>query len=253
VWNVINNRVKIELVIFMGLFFTLITGVFFLLGIIFNYVCKNKKNISVFAIALAFIVLLNLIFLDLIPEIFIEISFVKCLYIVLGFVMLKIMDLFVPHHEHHHKEKRDNIKEHNNHLEHISIITILALTLHNVIECMALFNVTLGSVSAGFLMCLAIGLHNIPLGFQIGGSLNNNKKLYVSILTLSGFAGGLISLLIGTISETITSYILCFTLGMLIYLTFFELLKELLSSLKNIYSLYGIIIGVILIVITNML
>lgn len=252
-WNVINNRDKIKLVIFMGLLFTIITGVFFLLGIYLNKVCKNKKNISVLSIALAFIVLLNLIFLDLAPEVFAEITFTKVLYIILGFILLKIMDLFVPHHEHHHKDKKDNVKEHNNHLEHISIITILALSLHNVIECMALYNITLNSLSAGLLMCLAIGLHNIPLGFQIGGSLKKNRRLYILILTISGFIGGLISLLVGTISEVLTVYILCFTLGMLLYLTFFELLKELLSSLKNIYSLYGIIIGVILIVITNLL
>ena len=252
-WNVINNRDKIELVIFMGLLFTLITGVFFLLGIILNNVCKNKKNVSYLAIALAFVVLLNLIFLDLVPEVFEEISFTKFLYILLGFILLKIMDLFIPHHIHHHKEKKDNIKEHNNHLEHISIITILALTLHNVIECMALYNIAINNIVSGLLMCLAIGLHNIPLGFQIGGSLKNNRKIYIGVLTFSGFAGGVFSLMIGNLSEVIISYILCFTLGMLLYLTFFELLKEVLSSLKKTYTIYGMVIGIILVVITNLI
>ena len=237
----------------MGLLLTFITGAFFLLGIILNKVCKNKKNVSVLAISLAFVVLLNLIGLDLMPEVFSEVTFIRILFIVLGFLLLKIMDLFVPHHEHHHKEKKDNVKEHNNHLEHISVITILALTLHNVVECMALYNVTVNSFSAGILMCLAIGLHNIPLGFQIGGSLKEHKKLYIGILSLSGFSGGVLSLIIGSIPEIWTVYILCFTLGMLLYLTFFELLKEVISSLKNVYSLYGIIIGIILIVITNLL
>ena len=236
----------------MGLLFTIITGAFFLLGIFLNKITKNKKNITVLAIALAFIVLLNLVGLDIAPEVFNEFSWWRILFVILGFVLLKVLDLFVPNHEHHHKEKRDNIKEHNNHLEHISIIAILALTLHNIIECMALFNVTQESFKAGFLMCLAIGLHNIPLGFQIGSSLKKRVNIYISILTLSGFIGGLISLIIN-IPEIWTVYILCFTLGMLIYLTFFELLKELISSLKNIYSLYGIIIGTILIVITNLL
>ncbi len=237
----------------MGLLFTFITGVFFLLGIILNQICKDKKNISVLAIALAFVVLINLIGLDLAPEVLSKISVWSLLCIFLGFVLLKVMDLFVPHHEHHHKEKRDNVKEHNNHLEHISIITILALTLHNIIECMALYNVTGTNVKAGMLMCLAIGLHNIPLGFQIGGSLNKRKVLYISILTLSGFCGGLLSLIIGTIPEIWELYILAFTLGMLIYLTFFEIFKELITSLKNAYALYGIIIGIVLIVVTNLL
>ncbi|MBQ6841520.1 MAG: ZIP family metal transporter [Bacilli bacterium] len=237
----------------MSLLFTLITGLFFLLGIILNKIFKDKKNFSVLAIALAFVVLINLIGLDLLPEVAASVSWQVVLCVILGFILLKIMDLFVPHHEHHHKEKKDNVKEHNNHLEHISIITILALTLHNVIECMALYNVSLGDLKAGFLMCLAIGLHNIPLGFQIGGSLEKHRKLYIGVLTLSGLVGGFISLLIGTVPEIWTIYILAFTLGMLIYLTFFELLKELITSLKNIYALYGIIIGIVLVIITNLL
>jgi len=237
----------------MALLFTFITGVFFLLGIILNHTLKDNKNISVLSISLAFVVLLNLIIFDLVPETFTDITYKRIMWIILGFSILKIMDLFVPHHHHDHHHEEDDVKEHNFHLEHISIITILALSLHNIIECMALYNVTEGSIKSGLLMGIAIALHNIPLGFQIGGSLKNYKYLYVSTLVLSGFVGGLISLAIGAIPEIYTIYILCFTLGMLLYLTFFELLKELIHGIKNFYTIYGIIIGIVLIIITNML
>lgn len=251
-WNVNRFRVKIMVVIFMGLLFTLITGAFFLLGIYLNKLCKNHKNISVLSISLAFTVLLSLIGLDILPEVFSDFSYWNITFILLGMILLKLMDLFVPHHTHHHKEKKDNIKEHNNHLEHISIITVLSLTLHNVIECMALYNLTISNIKSGLLMCLAIGLHNIPLGFQIGDSLKKHRNLYVGVLTTSGLLGGVISLLVGEMPEIYTVYILCFTLGMLIYLTFFELLKELVTSLKNVYTLYGIILGIVFVIATSL-
>lgn len=237
----------------MGLLFTIITGLFFLLGIFLNKICKDKKNISVLSISLAFIVLLNLVFLDIAPEIYEHLSFNNIIVILLGLIILKVMDFIVPHHHHNHKEKNDNIKEHNNHLEHIGIITILALVLHNIIECMALYNLTLDSTKSGLLMCCGIALHNIPLGFQIGNNIKNNRLLYIILLTISGFAGGILAFYMGTLSEAMEMYILCFTFGMLIYLTFFELLKEVWESKKNIYSLLGLIIGVLIIMLSRLI
>lgn len=237
----------------MGLLFTIITGLFFLLGIVLNRVCKDKKNISVLSISLAFAVLLNLLFLDIAPEIFQNITFNNIIVIILGIVLLKAIDFIVPHHHHDHKDKHDNVKEHNNHLEHIGIITILALILHNVVECMALYNITLESTKSGLFMCLGIALHNIPLGFQVGNSIKNNRVLYIALLSVSGFVGGILSFYIGSLSEMWTTYILCFTFGMLIYLTFFELLKEVWDSKKNIFCLIGLLIGIIFIIISRTL
>ena len=232
-----------------ALLLTIITGLFFLLGIFLNKICKSNKNINILSISLSFIILINLIIFDIIPEIKESITFYTFLFIILGLVLLKLMDFFVPHHHHEHKEKNDNIKEHNNHLNHIGFITIMALLLHNVIENMALFNVTIPNFKAGILMCLGIGLHNIPLGFQIGSNLKNKGKFNIFILTISGFIGGIISLLFKDIPESVTIYLLSFTLGMLIYLTIFELLKEVMQNIKNKYTYFGFIIGIILTII----
>lgn len=234
----------------MKLLLTLLTGLFFLVGSLLNKIIKNK-NISVLSISLAFIIILNLLLFDIGPEIFESFSIYNLLIILIGLIILKILDLYIPNHSHHHDEKNDNKKEHDNHLKHISVITIIALTVHNIIENIALYNIS-NNLKAGILMCIGIGLHNIPLGLQIGGSLES-KKVSLSILTLSGFVGGLIGLLIGSISPFFENLILCLTFGMLLYLIIFEFLKEIWSSRKNIYTLYGIIIGVILIIITNLI
>ena len=61
------------------------------------------------------------------------------------------------------------------------IVTIIALAIHNLIEGLTLYNITLTSIKSGLLMMISIALHNIPLGFQIGNTIKlnkNSKKLY---------------------------------------------------------------------------
>lgn len=231
-----------------ALLLTVITGVFFLMGILFNKICKGNKNINILSIALSFVILLYLIIFDILPEISESFNFYALLFILLGLVLLKILDFFVPQHDHHHKDKNDNKKEHDNHLNHIGTITVIALLLHNILENMALYNVAIKDFKSGMFMCLGIGLHNLPLGFQIGSNLKKENNFNIFILTISGLVGGLINLFIENISEVITAYLLSFTLGMLIYLTVFELFKEVIENIKNRYTYYGIILGVIIII-----
>lgn len=234
----------------MGLLLTFITGLFFIIGILFNIFLKNNKKLSDLSVAMAFIVVLNLIIFDIGPEVFESISLYSIAFLILGIGILKVLDVLVPHHHHNHKEVHDNVKEHNAHLEHISIVTLMALMLHNIIECMALYKLTQTDLKAGVLMCIAVGLHNLPLGFQIGSCIKENKFLYTIMLSFSGFLGGLIVFFIGSMPEMLEGYLLAFTLGMLIYLEIFELTKELWESRKNLYSLYGVIIGLIIVVLT---
>ena len=107
------------------------------------------------------------------------------------------------------------------------------------------------SLPKGLLMMFVICLHNIPLGLQIGSGLHKNKIGYLTILSLSGLVGGLCGFFIDSIPEIIEQSILCFTLGMLLYLLIFELSKEMYNNRNNKYSLYGIITGVIVIIIIN--
>lgn len=236
-----------------ALLLTLLTGIFFLIGIFINKLFKSNKLVESFSIGMSFIVLFNIIFFDIVPEIKEFFDFKYFLIVILGFSLLKILDFFVPDHNHHHKEKLDNIKEHNNHQTHLGVITILALLLHNIIENMVLYNITLGSFKNGLVLCLGIGLHNIPLGFQIESGLKGKNKFKVFILTMSGFIGGLICYFFKSIPLYITNYLLSFTLGMLIYLCFFELLKELFVNRKNKGTYFGIGLGIILIIILHIL
>lgn len=234
---------------------TLIAGVFFLLGGLISKKFKNKEVLNHFSIALAFIIMLNLIFTDLIPEslelleayktssrIFMIISF-----IILGILILKILDFFIPDHHHEHHEEEKNIKEHISHEKHIGTLTVISLILHNVLEGFAIFGLSLNDFKLGIMICISVALHNIPLGTHIFSSLSLNKnKGLISILTLSSLIGGIIFLIVGEISNLLLAIITCITLGMLIYIEIFELLPEMIHSIKKKETIIGLIVGLII-------
>ena len=53
----------------LGLILTLLVGLFFLIGILFFNKSNKKDKISIFTIALSFVVMLGLIITHLLPEI----------------------------------------------------------------------------------------------------------------------------------------------------------------------------------------
>ena len=86
-----------------ALLLTLLTGIFFLIGIFINKLFKSNKLVETFSIGMSFIVLFNIIFFDIVPEIKEFFDFKYFLIVILGFSLLKILDFFVPDHNHHHK------------------------------------------------------------------------------------------------------------------------------------------------------
>ena len=240
---------------YIGLLFTLMVGLFFLIGIVVLKSNKNKEKTANFTVSLAFVVLLALIFFDLLPEI-IE---VKNIYLIIpilcGLLILIILDKIIPHHHHDHNEEHDNIVEHDAHLNHISTVTIIALAIHNMIEGLSLYTLTLSSIKSGLLMMIGISLHNIPLGFQIGNSLTNKKysKLLIGILCISSLVGALIVIIFGSLDENIISILLSITLGMLLYILFFELFNEVRINIKKKETIYGLLTGLVILIIASLI
>ena len=238
----------------MALLLTLLSGLFFLIGVIVYRFVKHKKELTIGAMACALIVILGLICFDLVPELLEIKKWYLILCVVIGLLFLLLIDKLIPHHHHEHKENDEATKEHQGHLEHIGFITILALILHNMVESMALYSVASNNLTSGTLMCLGIGLHNLPFGFQIASNTKSRSKTVATILlVLSGLIGGLIVYAFGNISEFVTGIIIALTLGMLLYILIFELLKEVWSNIKKKSTICGIIIGITILMLINLI
>ena len=247
----------------IGLLLTFIVGLFVLIGTIIGLCFKNKKKFTDLSISIAFGVVITLIAVELIPEV-LEILIDNlgigkgilfiCLLTFLGFMILQQLDLFIPHHEEHNHSHKHTC--HNERLKHIGIVTSIALLLHNLIEGMSLYITTVADVKMGLILCIGIGLHNLPMGLVIASTLLNEyskKKIIIIslIVSLSTFIGGvLIYSFSGMQSEFVMGLLLCVTLGMLMYIALYELLEQVLRIEDKKTSIMGIIIGIIVLLIS---
>ncbi len=242
-----------------GLLLTLITGLFFLLGGFLSLKIKDKEKLHHFSMSLAFVIIIGLLVLDLIPECLELLEDYKTIYqILLGFVfvflgifLLKILDHFIPDHHHEHKKTKDNHKEHIGHINHIGLLTLISVVLHNLLEGFAIMGMANNDFKTGLLACLSVALHNIPLGATIFSSIDlKENKGYVLLLTLSSLLGGLICLLIGSVHNIILAIVTLITIGMLIYIAMFELFGEIKQNIKSRYSLLGLVCGIIVLIVS---
>ena len=254
---------------FIALIFPILSGIFFLFGFFLYSILNNKKKISIISISMAFIVMIGIIFMDLLPEI-LELSkslvadkFSKLLliigFIVVGIIILKLFDLVIPHHHHEHDEHEKNKKEHLGHQYHLGFVISCSLILHNILEGISIYILTMQSIIGGFLLSMGVGLHNLPLSIEIASSLENVKKkktanILKASLIFSSFIGALLLILFKvTISDIILLILLCVSLGMILYIALCELLKEIYNYKTQKETLYGIIIGIIILLIMSLL
>ena len=255
---------------FVALLLTLLVGLFILLGSFIGLNYKNNKKFTDFSISVAFGVIISLILFELLPETFEvlngEIGVVRTIFVIIilsliGITLLKLLDLFVPHHEHeaHHKHQHSSDKCHNDHLYHIGIMSSIGVIAHNIIEGMSLYLVSSTSLISGILLCIGIGLHNIPMGLVISSTLissnfSKNKVLKISlIVSIATFIGGILMFIIGGVSELIEGILLGLTLGMLIYISIFELFHQIYHMKNKKITITGIVVGIILLVISILL
>lgn len=232
------------------LLITLLAGLFFLIGSLLAFFGKNKKGLIDFSIGMAFSVMLLLLAFDIVPEV-VELlgskkSIFMYVFIIIGMVLLKLIDLLVPHHDHDAE-----IRHHDRHLKHIGTISSLALIIHNAIEGIGIYNAASIDTKMGLLLAIGVGLHNIPFGIEITATLNETKKngkqiiMNILLLTFSTIFGALIIMTFGSISDFVLACLMSLTIGMIIYLILFELLVELGSSKNRKYSTMGLLVGAI--------
>lgn len=225
---------------------TLLSGLSFLIGYLITKFVKNDKKLIIFSVGFSFVIILGLVFFDLLPECIESMNSKWAIvgFAISGILILKLLDLFVPDHEHSNND--------NHHMEHIGLISAIALILHNMIEGTAIYSTALTDTKMGLMMALAVSFHNIPLGIQISSLVKNKKEKFILLgsLVFSSIIGIiLINLFKITLSEGVLGILISITLGMLIYISMFELLCEIKEHIKDKVLWVGIVTGIIVSVI----
>lgn len=178
------------------------------------------------------------------------------LIIVLGFltgsIFILVIDLLMPH-LHINATKEEGIKTSLNK----KILLILAITLHNIPEGLAVgvafasafLDVPGSTLISALMLAIGIGLQNIPEGMAVSLPLRNEgmsrKKAF-----FYGQASGLVEPISGVLGALLVSFvkdllpfILCFASGAMIYVVAEELIPSGKTSESNKLGTLGVIVG----------
>lgn len=246
------------------MYISLIVGLFFLLGAYLSIKNNDSEKMISYSIGMAFIVLIILLFKEILPET-IELfensgfSQIKSIIVIvigglLGLFFLFCLEKIIPHHDHYEEEKKHH---HEKHLNHIGIMTTIALIIHNLVEGMGIYGIVSNNYKTGLIYALGVGLHNIPFGIEVTSLFDKKKDkknmwICIILLSISTFLGGIILFIFkDLITDFVLGILLSITIGMIIYLLFFELLTELKEKF-NKYSVYGGISGLIIMIIATL-
>lgn len=236
----------------MALLITFLLGLFFVVGIVVIRLV-NRQIVEHISISLAAGALIAMAVFDLIPEVIegaSEAGIIRqVVFVLLGILILKVLDTFVPEHDSHDETNDDS-------MIHIGVMSAVAITLHNIIEGMTVFNIAGRDILAGASLGVGVGLHNIPMGMLIYATLKRERgiKKYglLGVTVVSTFIGGLLMMALSPfLTEAVLASFVCITLGMVIFIVLFELIPSILHSSKKITSVIFIVLGFAIVVLSS--
>ena len=214
-----------------------------------------KKSFLGFFLGLSAGVMIYLSFMELLPESIKEIGFLHSnLFFMLGIIALAIVDFTFPHH--YLEEKiGENTKIADTKLFSTGLYVTLGLFIHNLPEGVAVFLSTSSDLRLGVLLAIAIAIHNIPEGIAVSApiyfaTLSRSKAIIYSFI--SGIAeplGAIIAyfFLRPYINQGVLAYIFSFVAGVMVYISFDELLPASFRDDHGHRAILGIITGMVIV------
>ncbi len=232
-----------------------LAGMATLLGgiiIFFHIKTTHIQKFITFCLAFSIAIMIGISLTDLIPTSVFEILYTYnlgaflitiILSLFLGFILVIIINKLM--------------KDNNDSLYKLGILSMVALIIHNFPEGIATFMGSMQDVHLGLKLSLAIMFHNIPEGISIAVpiyySTHSKRKALLSTF-LSGLfepLGAILAYLFLSkfITPVFISITLLFVAGIMITLAIEEMLPKALSYKENKYIYLGLLIGIGLIII----
>jgi len=221
---------------------------------------NGKKHFNFF-LGLSAGVMIYLSFVELLTEAITKIGAFKAnVYFFLGILIIAAIDTFLPYHIFEKRFCR-RLRIADTRLLYSGLFTTLALFIHNFPEGMAVFLSSYVNIKFGFLFALAIAIHNIPEGIAVAAPIYHStlSKSKAMIFTfISGIAepiGAIFGYLIlkPYINNNTLAYIFAFVAGIMVYISFDELLPTCFRNGYNHKAIAGIISGMILVALSLLL
>lgn len=177
-----------------------------------------------------------------------------------GMALAAVIDKLIPEaenpHELHNVEEMQGVDNQQHHhstrkLRHVGLVTAIGIAVHNFPEGIATFAAAYTDISTGVAIAIAVAIHNIPEGIAVSVPVyhatgSRRKALWYSML--SGLAeplGALLAWLILTpfITPVVLHCIMAAVAGIMIYISFDELLPAAHYYGESHTSILGLFVG----------
>ena len=180
-----------------------------------------------------------------------------------GMLLIAIIDKLIPSeenpHELHTVEEEEDPKPSK--LMRMGVFTALAIAIHNFPEGLATFVSALQEPEVAIPVVVAIAIHNIPEGIAVSVPIyqaTGSKKKAFTYSFLSGLAepvGAIIGFLIFMpfMSDAVFGVIFAGVAGIMVFISFDELLPAAREYGEHHLSIYGLISGMVVMAISLLL
>lgn len=229
---------------------SLLAGLSTLLGMLVIFIKNKSDKIIPFSLSFAAGVMVCVSFLDLIPE---SIEMLKdkfqnfplfiiiLIFITTGILLSIFIDKLFPSTNDSYQSK----------LYQVGLISMIAIILHNIPEGIITFLSANNKLSLGLTIAIAIALHNIPEGISIAVpiyySTNSKKKtfFYTFLSAISEPFGAIIAYLFlkPYINNMILGFLFSLVAGIMLHISFYELLPTSLSYKNKKITYVAFLIG----------
>ncbi|MDD5044852.1 MAG: zinc transporter ZupT [Candidatus Omnitrophica bacterium] len=236
--------------IWLPLTLSFMAGIFTVVGSFITFFIRDfKKSYLQFFLGLSSGVMIYVSFVELLPSSITAIGPLKANVAFFGGIFLvMLIDFFVPHE---YIAERIKVDTHDKKLMAAGIFTAIGIGIHNFPEGLAVFMSALVNIKLGIALAIAIALHNIPEGIAVAMPIfyaTKSKKKAFWYSFLSGFAepaGAVIAILVlmPFLNPAVLSFILALVAGIMVFISFDELLPLSCQSEGYHISIFGVIIG----------
>lgn len=242
---------------------TFLAGLSTMIGMLAIFIKKKNHNkIILSSLAFASGVMITVSITDLIPESIILLRenlstistiFLCLLGILLGIVISMLIDYYLPDKPISETKDKSLFK--------VGIISMIAIILHNIPEGIATFVASSSDMKLGISLAVAIAMHNIPEGISISVPIYYStsciKKafLYTFISAMSEPFGALITFLFlkNIINDVILGILFSLIAGIMLQISFCELLPTARKYEGNKYLLIFFGLGVLFMLLNSIL
>ena len=245
--------------IFIPFLLTFLAGLSTVAGslIFLSHAFCKRKFIGYF-LGLSAGVMIYLSFIELIPYSIKNLGFfVANVYFFVGVIVMALIDFILPHHYLEEKIcRRQNVIDRR--LLSTGLVVTLGLIIHNFPEGMAVFLSSFTNARLGVLLALAIAIHNIPEGIAVAAPIyhsTQDKGKAIKYAFISGMAepvGAIVAYLVlkPYLNQNILSYIFSLVAGVMVYISFDELLPACFRDEQGHRAIVGIMTGMIIVAIS---